>query len=82
MDLEKRILSFIKAELKELEIARINGLVKTDENEWSFRYTFRDVDYLKISNLTKIKMIGKNKKIVFIRNPIIKNKNKIIKTVK
>lgn len=82
MDLEKRILSFIKSELKDLEIARINGLVKTGENEWGFRYTFRDVDHLGISNLIKVKLVVESKEFAFVRRHRVKIKNKTTKTVK
>lgn len=76
MKIEKIILDFIRKEFSDLEIARITGLVKTNENEWSFRFTYRDGDYLSVSNLVKIKL-DENEK-----NPIFVGKQKIKKQAK
>lgn len=66
MNIEKRILELVKKTNPKLEIAGLRGLVKTNENEWSFRYTFMDDDYLSISDLFKVKFDGLKKIPVFI----------------
>jgi len=66
MNIENRILELVKKTNPKLEIAGLRGLVKTNENEWSFRYTFMDDDYLSISDLFKVKLEGLKKLPVFI----------------
>lgn len=53
--MEKLILALVKQSKPKLEIMDLRGLVKTGENEWSFRYTYRDGDFLSISKLFKVK---------------------------
>lgn len=76
MKTEKIILEFIRKEYSDLEIARINGLVKTGETEWSFRFTYRDGDYLSVSKLIKIKFDEEEKNITFVGNHKIRKTEK------
>ena len=80
MKIEKNILDFIKKENPTLEIAGLRGLVKSGENEWSFRYTYREDDYLSVSNLLKIKFEGIKKTPIFILKK--RTKKSVKKTVK
>jgi hypothetical protein len=66
MDIEKTILDFVKKENKSLEIFGLRGLVKSGENEWRFRFVYRDEDFLSVSKLFKIKLEGLEKKPIFI----------------
>jgi len=66
MKIEKIILNFVKSEKKDLEIAGLRGLVRTGENEWSFRFTFREGDFLTFSDLYKVKLEGLNKIPIFV----------------
>lgn len=77
MEIEEIILNFIKSKKKKIEIAGLRGLVKTGEEEWSFRYTFRDEDSLSMSNLYKVKLTGIEKKPSFVTE-----KKTIKKTIK
>jgi len=80
MNIEKRILELVKKTNPKLEIAGLRGLVKTNENEWSFRYTFMDEDYLSISELFKVKIDGLKNIPVFISDKkVATNKRKITK---
>lgn len=58
MDIEKNIIDFLKSKNKKLKIAGLRGLVKTGEEEWSFRYTFQEGNYLSISPLMKVRLEG------------------------
>ncbi len=80
MKIEKQILNLVKEKNPTLEIAGLRGLVKSGENQWSFRYTFRDGDFLSVSKLLKIKFEGLKKVPIFIVNNRIKNST--TKTVK
>jgi hypothetical protein len=82
MRIEEKILDFIKAENKDLEIAGLRGLVKTNENEWSFRFTYMDEDFLSISKLYKVKLEGVKKTPVFITKTKNKKTKQILKTIK
>jgi hypothetical protein len=66
MELEKKILAFVKKEKPTLEIAGLRGLVKSGENEWSFRFTHREGDFLSVSKIFKIKLEGIKKTPIFI----------------
>ena len=66
MDIEKIIINFVKSKNKKKNIAGLRGLVKTGEDEWSFRYTYQDGDYLSVSKLFKIKLQGIKKTPTFI----------------
>lgn len=66
MKIEKQILNLVKENNPTLEIAGLRGLVKSGENQWSFRYTFRDGDFLSVSKLLKIKFEGIKKIPIFI----------------
>lgn len=74
MNIEKRILELVKKTNPKLEIAGLRGLVKTNENEWSFRYTFMDDDYLSISDLFKVKFDGIKKTPVFVNQKEVSSK--------
>jgi len=75
MSIEKRILELVKKTNPKLEIAGLRGLVKTNENEWSFRYTFMDDDYLSISELFKVKFEGLKKMPIFISDKKVAQKS-------
>ena len=80
MTIEKKILDFVKSKKKNLEIAGLRGIVKTGENEWSFRFTFREKDFLSVSKLFKVKLSGIEKTPTFISEKIkVKKVSKIIK---
>lgn len=61
MNIEKVILDFIKSKNKRKNIAGLRGLVKTGEEEWSFRYTFQEGNHLSISEIIKVRLEGLNK---------------------
>ena len=77
MNIENRIFDFIKLKNKKLEIAGLRGLTKTGENEWSFRFTYKNGDFLSVSKIIKIEIKGLNK--VSLKRENIKNKKAIIK---
>lgn len=79
MSTEKSILDFIKSENKSLEISGLRGLVKTGESEWSFRYVYRNEDFLSISKLTKVN-VNTNGKVSFIEKKIKTTKKNIKKS--
>lgn len=79
MQIEKKILDFLKKENSELEIAGLRGLVKTGENQWSFRFTYRNGDFLSVSNLFKIKLEGIGKIPIFIKRKKISKKQNVKK---
>lgn len=81
MELEKKILEFVKQKNPKLEIAGLRGLVKSGEHEWSFRFTYMDDDFLSISKLFKITFEGLNKTPIFVKKKrVIKNtKTNLIK---
>lgn len=79
MKAEKIILDFLKSEKKDLEIAGLRGLVRSGENEWSFRFTYRDGDFLSVSKLLKVKLDVMGKKPMFITQ---KRKKKGKSTIK
>lgn len=81
MKIEKTILDFVKSKNKKLEIAGLRGLVRTGENEWSFRFTHRDGDFLSVSKLFKVKLDGIKKTPIFIEKKSEK-KTKKKKSVK
>lgn len=58
MKIDAQILKFIKNEKPDLEISGLRGLVKTSENEWSFCFTYRDEDFLSISDLVTVHFDG------------------------
>lgn len=70
MDIEKKIIDFIKSKNKKLNLVGLRGLVKSGENEWSFRYTYQDGDYLSVSKLFKIKLEGIKKTPIFITRKV------------
>lgn len=80
MQIEKNILHFIKSKNKDLEISGLRGLVKTEENEWSFRFTYRKGDYLSVSKLFKVKIEGIKKIPSFVLSKKHSKENK--KTIK
>jgi len=67
MKIEKNILELVKNSKPKKEIMDLRGLVKTGENEWSFRYTYRDGDFLSISKLFKVKFDEFTKTFNFIK---------------
>ena len=75
-NIEEIILTFVKSKNKKLEIAGLRGLVKTGENEWSFRFTYRKDDYLSVSKLFKVTLEGLNRTPRFI---IKKQEKKVFK---
>lgn len=79
MKIEKIILDFIKSENKGVEIAGLRGLVKSGENEWSFRFTYRDEDFLSVSDLLKVQLDGIAKNPSFISKKVKKTSTKKIK---
>ena len=79
MKIEKNILDFIKKENPTIEIYGLRGLVRSGENEWRFRYTYRDGDFLSVSKLLKIKFEGIKKIPIFITEKKINKKVKIFK---
>lgn len=80
MEIEKIILDFVKSKKKDLEIAGLRGLVKTSENEWSFRFTYRDGNFLTVSKLFKIKLEGIKKTPSFVgRKKYVRKKKETVK---
>lgn len=80
MKIENIILDFVKSKNKKKEIAGLRGLVRTGENEWSFRFTYREEDFLSMSKLFKVKLDGIKKIPTFITEK--RKKKSTSKTVK
>ncbi len=80
MKIETIILDFVKSKKKDVEIAGLRGLVRSGENQWSFRYTYRDGNFLTVSKLLKVKLEGINKVPSFIVKK--RYKKNVIVTVK
>jgi len=66
MEIEKIILDFVKSKKKNVEIAGLRGLVRSGENQWSFRFTYRKGDFLSVSKLFKVKLQGIKKIPMFV----------------
>lgn len=81
MKIENIILDFVKSKNKKKEIAGLRGLVKISENEWSFRFTYRDGDFLAVSKLFKIKLKGAKKIPIFVSEKEKKSKLIITKSI-
>lgn len=77
MKIETIILDFVKSKKKNVEIAGLRGLVRSGENQWSFRYTYRKGDFLTLSKLFKVKLDGINKVPSFV----VKKRSKKIETI-
>lgn len=58
MKIEVKILKLLKKEFSDKEIMGIRFLRKTSENSWNFRYTYRDGDYLSVSEELDAKFEG------------------------
>ena len=80
MNIETKIINFIKQENKNLEIVGLRGLVKSGEYEWSFRFTYREDDFLSISELIKIQISKEGKTISLKNEKAIKKKKTKTKT--
>ena len=76
MNIESNIEDFIKSKNKKKNIIGLRGLVKISENEWSFRYTFQNGDFLSLSDLNKVFVNLYTGKVSWIRRKKI---NKISK---
>ena len=50
MNIEERILKLAKCEFKDKQIIGIRFLKKVEENKWNFRFTYKDGDYLSMSD--------------------------------
>lgn len=77
MKIETIILEFVKSKKKNVEIAGLRGLVRSGENQWSFRYTYRKGDFLTLSKLFKVKLDGIRKTPSFV----VKKRNKKVDTI-
>lgn len=58
MKIELKILKLLKKEFSDKEIMGVRFLRKTSENSWHFRYTYRDGDYLSMSEELEVKFEG------------------------
>ena len=74
MNIEKKILDFIKSKNKKKEISGLRGLIKTGENEWSFRFVYRDGDFLSLSKIIKITLNGLGATPKLVIKKVLKNK--------
>lgn len=63
MKIEKDIIKLLSKEYPNKEVQGIRFLNKVDENLWSFRYTFKDGDYLSLSDELAVKYEGISLKI-------------------
>lgn len=80
MEIEKIILDFVKSKKKNLEIAGLRGLAKTGENEWGFRFTYRDGNFITLSDFFKVKLEGINKIPSFVgRKKYVRKKKDTVK---
>ena len=70
MNIEERLTELICIENKDKEIQGIRFLQKVEENKWKFRFTFREGDYLSMSEEFEAEFIGLKlelvKKSIFI----------------
>lgn len=74
--IEDKILDFVKSKNKKKNIIGLRGLVQTNEQEWSFRYTYQDGDHLSLSESRTVKVAGLEMKVSIIRKKNQKSKNK------
>lgn len=58
MKIEKDILSILAKELPQHEVQGIRFLNKVGEKTWTFRYVYRDGDYLSLSDEFSVKYEG------------------------
>ena len=77
MKIETIILNFVKSKKKEVEIVGLRGFVRSGENQWSFRYTYRDGNFLSVSKLLKVKLDGIRK----IPSFVVKKRSKKIEKI-
>lgn len=75
MNIEEQILKVLKKENPNATIIGLRGLVRTNENVWSFRYTFQDGDYLSISDEIKVQIQGLNNVTFLTKSKSKKKKN-------
>jgi hypothetical protein len=87
MKIEDRILKALKNQFQDVEILGVRFIKKEKENYWSFRFTFKEGDYLSLSDLyiaefkgleIKIEKINifKSPGVFAIEKDLIKVKNK------
>ena len=80
MEIEKIILDFVKSKKKDLEINGLRGLARTGENEWGFRFTYREGNFITLSKFYKVKFEGIGKIPSFVAKKKYPRKStKIIK---
>ena len=70
MKIEKDIKKLLNKKFQDLEIIGIRFLKKTDEQTWKFRYTFRDGDFLSLSDEYTVKYEGLT--LVVTEDPTLK----------
>ena len=58
MKIELKILKLLKKEFSDKEIMGVRFIRKTSETSWHFRYTYRDGDYLSVSEELEAKFEG------------------------
>jgi D-hexose-6-phosphate mutarotase len=75
MNIEQKILKVLKEENPNTIFLGLRGLVRTNENIWSFRYTFQDGDYLSISDEIKVQIQGLNNVTFLTKSKSKKKKN-------
>jgi len=63
MKIEDRILKSIKVKFQNIEVVGIRFVKKVREKSWSFRFTFKDGDYLSLSEEYIAEFEGLNIKI-------------------
>jgi hypothetical protein len=68
MNIEKKLLSLSKAENKEKDVIGIRFVNKIEENKWKFRFTYRDGDFLSMSDEFEAEFNGL--KLELVKKPI------------
>lgn len=64
MKIEERLLKAVKAEYSGREVIGLRFIKKTSENSWKLRFTYRDGDFLSLSDEIEIEMKKKGLTIV------------------
>lgn len=67
MNIQQKIVDFVKQKNSKKNIQNIRSLIKIGENEWSFFYTFIDGNCLSISKLYRVTLNKKTGKLSYIK---------------
>lgn len=80
MNIEQQILKVLKKENPDIIFTGLRGLVRTNENIWSFRYVFQDGDYISLSEEIQVQVQGLNNITFLTKNKKKKKSKKSVTT--